>query len=73
MKAIRLGNDIEFVWTVEGLTNVLGTKLVQLFNVNKGIPETMTYEISGDNISVDELIGIEIFCNEMNFKSFIYT
>ena len=51
MKAIRLGNDIEFVWTVEGLTNVLGTKLVQLFNVNKGIPETMTYEISGDNIS----------------------
>lgn len=51
MKAIRLGNDIEFVWTVEGLTDVLGTKLVQLFNVNKGIPETMTYEISGDNIS----------------------
>ena len=51
MKAIRLGNDIEFLWTVEGLTNVLGTKLVQLFNVNKGIPETMTYEISGDNIS----------------------
>ena len=51
MKAIRLGNDIEFVWTVEGLTSVIGTKLVQLFNVNKGIPETMTYEISGDNIS----------------------
>lgn len=51
MKTIRLGNDIEFVWTVEGLANVIGDKVVQLFNVNKGIPETMTYEISGDDIS----------------------
>jgi hypothetical protein len=51
MKAIRLGNDIEFVWTVEGLTNVVGDKLVQLFKYDKGIPETLTYSIDGDNIS----------------------
>ena len=51
MKTIRLGNDIEFVWTVDGLTNVVGDKEVKLFNVNKGIPETITYSISGDHIT----------------------
>ena len=51
MKTIRLGNDIEFVWTVDGLTNVVGDKEVKLFNVNKGLPETITYSISGDHIT----------------------
>lgn len=32
MKKIRIGNDIQFTWTVEGLSNTSGSKTVQLID-----------------------------------------
>ena len=51
MRAIRLGNDIYITWTITGLSNVSGTKVIKLFNTNKSAPETITYSISGNVVS----------------------
>ena len=48
MKAYRLGNDIYFRWTIRGLEEVTGTKVVQLYHANRSVPEEITYTISGN-------------------------
>ena len=53
MKAYRLGNDINFQWTINGLDDVSGTKVVKLIHGldENAEPETITYSISGDVVT----------------------
>lgn len=48
MKSYRIGNDIHFEWTIRGLEEVTGTKVVQLYHANRSVPEEITYTISGN-------------------------
>lgn len=50
MKKIRLGNDIQFTWTVEGLSNTSGSKTVQLID-QFGHIEQIEYNINGDVVN----------------------
>lgn len=50
MKKIRLGNDIQFTWTVEGLSDASGSKTVQLID-QFGHIEEIEYNINGDVIT----------------------
>lgn len=50
MKKIRLGNDIQFTWTVEGLSDTSGSKTVQLID-QFGHIEKIEYNINGDVIT----------------------
>ena len=49
MKAYRLGNDIYFRWTIRGLDEVSGTKVISLYHTRKSTPDTISYEID-DNV-----------------------
>ena len=51
MKAYRLGNDIYFEWTIRGLDEVSGTKVILLYHTGKSAPETISYEIEDDVVS----------------------
>ena len=51
MKAYRLGNDIYFRWTIRGLDEVSGTKVISLYNARKSAPETISYEIEDDVVT----------------------
>ena len=51
MRAIRLGNDVPFEWTIRGLDDVSGEKVVQLYNMHRSNPETFTYQINGNVVS----------------------
>ena len=51
MKAYRLGNDIYFRWTIRGLDEVSGTKVISLYHTGKSAPETISYEIEDDVVT----------------------
>jgi hypothetical protein len=51
MKAYRLGNDIYFEWTIRGLDEVSGTKVISLYHTGKSTPETISYEIEDDVVT----------------------
>ena len=51
MKAYRLGNDIYFRWTIRGLDEVSGTKVISLYNARKSAPDTISYEIEDDVVT----------------------
>lgn len=51
MRDFRLGNDIYFIWTISGLDEVLGDKVVKLYNMNRGTPEVIEYNIDGNQVA----------------------
>ena len=51
MRDFRLGNDIYFIWTISGLDEVLGDKVVKLYNTDRGTPEVIQYDIDGNQVA----------------------
>lgn len=51
MRDFRLGNDIYFIWTISGLDEVSGEKVINLYNINRGTPEVIQYNIDGNQVA----------------------
>ena len=51
MRDFRLGNDIYFIWTISGLDEVSGEKVINLYNIKRGTPEVIQYNIDGNQVA----------------------